>query len=150
MITLNSLSDSKRNSKKRKRVGRGPGSGTGKTSGRGHKGAGSRSGYTRRHGYEGGQLPLHRKLPCRGFSNARFQKRWVCVNLRQLNELFSDGETVSEESLRAHGYISGSCHGVKILGDGELEKKLDFEVSAISASAREKLEKLGVEIKITA
>lgn len=139
MMNLNSLKDTTRYRKSRKRVGRGLGSKLGKTCGRGEKGAGSRSGYKRRYGKEGGNMPLFMKLPIRGFNNARFRKAFDVVNLEQIEAVFSDGETVNIETLRARGFISGKTHGVKILGNGELKKKLKIQIQAISSGAREKL-----------
>lgn len=139
MVTLNTLKNTSRPKKARKRVGRGIGSGTGKTCGRGEKGAGSRSGYKRRWGKEGGQMPLFMKLPIRGFSNARFRREYHVINLDQIEAVFHDGETVNELSLRERGFISGKSHGVKLLGNGEITKKLKIHVHAISSSAREKL-----------
>lgn len=147
MSTLATLRNTSRDWKRRKRVGRGPSSGMGKTSGRGHKGAGSRSGYKRRLTYEGGGLRLFQRLPTRGFTRGRFEKRLDTVNLAQIERAFADGETVNLETLRKHGFISGPSHGVKILGDGELSKKLaGFEVKAFSKAAREKIEKAGIPI----
>ncbi len=139
MMNLNSLKDTSRKRKSKKRVGRGMGSKLGKTCGRGEKGAGSRSGYKRRWGKEGGQMPLYMKLPIRGFNNARFRKEMDVVNLEQIEAVFNDGDTVNIDSLKAHGFINGKTHGVKILGNGELKKKLNFQVQAISAGARDKL-----------
>ncbi|MFT4552645.1 MAG: large subunit ribosomal protein L15 [Chlamydiales bacterium] len=150
MTSLHTLENTYRDHVKTKRVGRGTGSGMGKTCGRGNNGAGARSGYKRRLGNEGGQLPLYRKLPKRGFSNVRFQKKLVSINLRQINVLFADGEVVNEDSLRMHGFINGNCYGVKILGDGDLERKVGIEVNAISSGARAKLEKLGIDYKVVA
>lgn len=136
------MTNSKRGRSAIKRVGRGPGSGKGKTCGRGYKGAGSRSGYKRRWGYEGGQMRLHMKLPNRGFSNVRFQQKLDAVNLAQIEKIFNDGDTVSLETLKQHGIISGKSYGIKILGNGDITKKdLKVEAQAFSASAREKLEK---------
>jgi large subunit ribosomal protein L15 len=148
MTTLETLSDTHRTTKGRKRVGRGPSSGMGKTSGRGHNGAGSRSGYKRRHTYEGGQFRLFKKLPCRGFSNVRFQKRPDAINLALISEMFEDGETVNETTLREHGYISGPSYGIKILGDGDITKKVTIEANAFSEGARKKLEAAGVTFTI--
>lgn len=139
MMNLNSLKDTSRKRKPRKRVGRGLGSKLGKTCGRGEKGAGSRSGYKRRWGKEGGNMPLFMKLPIRGFNNARFRKAMHVVNLEQIEAVFQDGETVSMETLRARGFISGKSHGVKLLGNGELKKKLKIQIQAISSGARNKL-----------
>ncbi|GAB4227625.1 MAG: 50S ribosomal protein L15 [Chlamydiales bacterium] len=147
MITLDSLKNTTRGRISRKRVGRGPGSGLGKTSGRGQKGAGARSGYRRRLGYEGGQMRLHMKMPQRGFSNVRFQKRLEAINLSQIEEIFQSGDVVNESSLREHGLITGKCHGIKILGNGELKKKVTIEANAFSNSAKEKLEKESIDFK---
>lgn len=149
-MNLETLKNTHFKRKRTKRLGRGPGTGNGKTCGRGHKGAGSRSGYKRRFGCEGGQLPLYRKLPTRGFSNVRFQKRLVSINLKQINKLFKEGELVNQDSLRKHGYISGNCYGIKILGDGDLEVKVSIEADAISKGASEKLDKLGIKYKLLA
>ncbi|MBB63676.1 MAG: 50S ribosomal protein L15 [Waddliaceae bacterium] len=132
----------------RKRVGRGIGSGMGKTCCRGQKGAGSRSGYKRRLGKEGGQVPLFRKMPTRGFSNARFRKELNTINLSQIEEVFEDGSEVSLDSLRDKGLVNGRSYGLKVLGDGELTKKVKIRCKAISASARAKCEQLGVEVEI--
>jgi large subunit ribosomal protein L15 len=140
MITLSTLSNCCNPRRDIKRVGRGPGSGKGKTCGRGEKGAGSRSGYKRRWGYEGGQMRLHMKTPKRGFSNVRFRKELETINLYQIDDVFEDGDLVNEQSLRDNGLISGPIHGIKLLGDGELTKKVKIEVTAVSASAREKLQ----------
>ena len=139
MITLNTLKNTTRREQARKRRGRGLGSKLGKTSGRGEKGAGARSGYKRRYGKEGGNMPFFMKIPIRGFNNARFRREMHVVNLGQLNEVYNDGETVNLETLKARGFVSGPTHGVKLLGNGELTKKLTIRVQAISESAREKL-----------
>lgn len=150
MHKLNTLTDTTKVSKRRKRVGRGIGSGLGKTSGRGQKGAGARSGHKRRLGYEGGQFRLYMKLPTRGFSNARFRKTFHTINLDQIEKLYEDGETVNVESLRKHGYITGKTNGVKILGNGELKKKVSIEAIAISTGARDKLQKGKIPFKVLA
>lgn len=141
MITLGTLKNTSRPRKNVKRVGRGPGSGLGKTCGRGEKGAGSRSGYTRRYGYEGGQFRTFMKMPIRGFSNARFQTRFEVVNLDQIDSMFEDGEVVNAETLANRGFLSGRPEGIKILGNGELTKKVTIQADAISEGAREKLHK---------
>ncbi len=146
MTDLSSLTNNSRPYKTRKRVGRGPGSKLGKTCGRGVKGAGSRSGYTRRWGYEGGQMRMHMKMPKRGFSNVRFQKRLEAVNLGMIEEHFQDGEEVSYESLFLKRLVRGNGYGVKLLGDGELTKKVILVVDDISESARVKLEKAGIQV----
>jgi large subunit ribosomal protein L15 len=125
----------------KKRVGRGPGSGHGKTSGRGEKGQKSRSGYSGKRGFEGGQMPLHRRLPKRGFTNI-FKKDYAVVNVSDL-ERFDSGVTVDETTLRQAGLVKGSHDGVKVLGDGELSKKLTVSATKFSKSAREIIEKAG-------
>lgn len=140
MITLATLKNTSRPYKRYKRVGRGIGSGLGKTCGRGEKGAGSRSGYKRRLGYEGGQFRTFMKIPIRGFSNARFRRAYDTVNLGQINAAFEDGEVVNAETLAERGFLSGVTYGIKVLGEGELTKKVTLEVAALSASAQEKLQ----------
>jgi large subunit ribosomal protein L15 len=128
---------------RRKRLGNGESSGLGKTCGRGHKGQKSRSGGGVRPGFEGGQMPLHRRLPKRGFNNFQFQDKIAIVNVGQLNKKFEDDATVDEKALRAAGLVSGRCDAIKILVQGDLEKKLKIVVDAVSASARAKVEKAG-------
>jgi large subunit ribosomal protein L15 len=147
-MELHSLNNESRPWKRRKRVGRGVGSGRGKTSTRGVKGAGSRSGWQARFRFEGGQIPLYRKVPERGFTRGRFQKKLSSVNLSQIDRFYSDGEVVNRDSLYKHGFIPAKCHGVKILANGELTKKVRFEVSALSKAAEEKLQKAGIDYKI--
>jgi large subunit ribosomal protein L15 len=147
-MQLHTLENTTRPYKRRKRIGRGTGSGLGKTCGRGVKGAKSRSGWKRRDRYEGGQIPLYRKLPQRGFSRAQFQKKLDAFNLSQIDRIFADGELVSLETLKEHGFLKGLCHGVKILAVGELTKKVRFEVQAISAEAAKKLDQAGIAYKI--
>jgi large subunit ribosomal protein L15 len=148
MISLNNLKNTTRPLKARKRVGRGLGSKLGKTCGRGEKGAGSRAGYKRRLGKEGGNMPLFMKLPIRVFNNKRFRREYHVVNLKQLNDMFKDGDTVSLETLKERGFISGPSHGVKLLGNGELERKLTIRVQAISDNAREKLTRAKINFDI--
>lgn len=145
MITLHSLADTSRPSKRRKVVGRGPGSNRGKTSCRGQKGDGSRSGYKRRYGYQGGGVPLHRRVPTRGFSNVQFACRLDTINLGLIDKLYTEGETVSLETLRQKRYIKGDSYGIKVLGEGTLTKKLTFQVEAISENAKAKLKEAGIE-----
>lgn len=148
MSLLSQLRNTSTPSQAKKRVGRGPGCKVGKTCGKGHKGDKSRSGYKRRHGQEGGQLPLYRKLPIRGFSNARFRDHVFAINLRRIDELFEDGETVSLEVLKAKRLIPFSAKTqLKILGDGELNKKVLIEAHLFSKSAKEKLEQQSIEFK---
>ena len=126
----------------KKRVGRGPGSGHGKTAGRGEKGQKSRSGFSRMTGFEGGQMPLHRRLPKRGFTNI-FKKEHAVVNVSDL-ERFDNGTTIDEGALRKAGLIKGQTpHGVKVLGDGKLSKKLTVQAAKFSASARKQIEAAG-------
>ncbi len=139
MITLNTLKDTARKRKPYKRVGRGLGSKTGKTCGRGEKGAGSRSGYKRRFGKEGGNMPLYMKLPIRGFSNARFRITYHTINLDQIEMLFEEGEIVNADTLLTKGFVSGKTNGIKILGNGEIKKNVKIQAHAISNGAREKL-----------
>jgi len=126
----------------RKRVGRGPGSGNGKTAGRGHKGQKSRSGYSRRYGFEGGQMPLVRRIPKRGFTNI-FRVEFQVVNLRDLERVFADGDTVSPEEMIEKGLVRAGKRLVKVLADGELSKKLTVRAHKFSASARVGIEKAG-------
>ncbi len=130
----------------RKRVGRGIGSGTGKTSGKGHKGQNARSGGGVRPGFEGGQMPIYRRLPKRGFNNI-FAKEYIAVNVSEL-ERFEDGTEVTAELLKESGVISKVKDGVKILGRGELTKKLTVKVAKFSASAAEKIEKAGGKAEV--
>lgn len=146
MTSLNKLTDTTRQNKERMRVGRGVGSGKGKTCGRGQKGMGARAGVKWRFGYEGGQFRTYMKYPIRGFSNVRFQKRLDAINLSQIDKLYKDGETVNVETLTKHGFLNGKSHGLKILGNGELTKKVTIEARTVSASAREKLERAGTKL----
>jgi large subunit ribosomal protein L15 len=125
-----------------KRLGCGESSGHGKTSGKGHKGQKARSGGSLRLGFEGGQMPLIRRLPKRGFNYAAFHKRYAIVNLSELAD-FKSGSVVNEESLRAAKLVRGNFHGIKILGAGELKNELTIQAEKVSASAREKIEKAG-------
>ena len=132
-----------------KRLGCGESSGHGKTSGKGHKGQKARSGGSIRLGFEGGQMPLIRRLPKRGFNNAQFKVTYAPVNLGQLEKLDASG-VIDEQTFRKAGLVKGSWDGVKVLGDGDLTKKLSLKVDAISASAREKIEKAGGSIELVA
>ena len=129
-----------------KRVGRGIGSGTGKTSGKGHKGQNARSGGGVRPGFEGGQMPLYRRLPKRGFTNI-FAKQYVTINVEVL-EKFENGTDVTAETLKEAGIISKVLDGVKILGRGELTKSLNVKVAGYTASAKEKIEKAGGKAEV--
>ena len=130
-----------------KRLGRGSSSGTGKTSGKGHKGQNARSGGGVRPGFEGGQLPLYRRLPKRGFSNAMFKKTYVVINVSDLNR-FEDGTVVTPELLKEIGIAKRQLSGVKILGNGNIEKKLTVRANVFSAVAKEKIEAAGGKIEV--
>jgi ribosomal protein L15, bacterial/organelle len=145
-MELQNLSPAEGSTHVAKRKGRGHGSGNGKTAGRGHKGQWARSGGGVRVGFEGGQMPLVRRVPKRGFNNI-FAKPLTAVNLRDL-EKFAAGETVSKETLLEKGVITKCQYGVKILGVGELAVKLNFSVNAVSASAMEKIEKAGGKVEV--
>jgi large subunit ribosomal protein L15 len=132
-----------------KRLGCGESSGHGKTSGKGHKGQKARSGGSIRLGFEGGQMPLIRRIPKRGFNNTAFRTSYAPVNLGALEKLDLTG-TIDEQALRKAGVVNGTWHGVKVLGDGNLTKKLSLKVDAISASAREKIEKAGGSVELVA
>ncbi len=132
-----------------KRLGCGESSGLGKTSGRGHKGQKSRSGGGVRPGFEGGQMSLHRRLPKRGFNNTRFQDKIAVVNVASLSERFEDGDTVNMETLKAARLVKGTYDGVKVLGNGDLAKKLTVDGCKVSATAKEKIEKAGGSVTET-
>ncbi len=125
-----------------KRVGRGTSSGTGKTAGKGHKGQNARSGGGVRPGFEGGQLPLFRRLPKRGFSNAKFKVEYATINVSDLDK-FEDGAVVTPELLKEMGIVKKQLAGIKVLGNGELTKKVTVKASKFSAVAKEKIEKMG-------
>jgi len=146
-MRLNDLSPNPGSKHRKKRLGCGESSGKGKTSGKGHKGQKSRSGASIRPGFEGGQMPLYRRLPRRGFNNVQFAKTYAVFNVATLEERFEAGATVDEQVLRDSGLLNGSYDGIKILGDGELTKKLDIVADKATASAREKVEKAGGSIK---
>ena len=129
------------------RKGRGPGSGNGKTAGKGHKGQNARSGGGVRPGFEGGQLPLYRKLPKRGFKNARFGKVYSVINVESLQK-FNDGDVVDFAALLNAGIIKNVFDGVKVLGEGEITKKLTVKAAVFSASAKEKIEAVGGKTEV--
>ena len=141
-ISLNTLKPAKGSTHKKKRVGRGPGSGLGKTAGRGEKGQKSRSGYSRKVGFEGGQMPLHRRLPKRGFTNI-FKKRWLEISLAALEQHFNADEEITPEVLHTRGLIKKAKHDVVVLGNGEVSKALRVSAHRFTKSAREKIEKAG-------
>ena len=147
MLTLANLSPQEGSRKPKKRVGRGPGSGHGKTSGRGHKGAKARSGYQSKPGFEGGQMPLQRRLPKRGFNNI-FRKQYEIIGLGQL-DAFEAGQEISTETLVAAGLVKAG-NGVKILANGEISKALTVKVEKVSGTARELIEKAGGTVVETA
>ena len=133
--------------KRKKVLGRGQGSGKGTTSGKGHKGQKARSGGKTYVGFEGGQMPIYRRLAQRGFSNHPFKQAWQIVNLSQIEKRYESGNTVDYSTLSKKGLIKGS-EPIKVLANGDLSKKLNFKVDAVSASAKEKIEKAGGEIAI--
>ena len=133
--------------KQRKRIGRGIGSGVGKTAGRGHKGQGSRAGFSMSPLFEGGQMPLVRRVPKRGFNNP-FAKKVATINVSDLEDLFNAGDTVTPGVLQESQIIKVNFDCLKILGDGELTKKLDIKAHSFSASAKEKIEKAGGQVTI--
>jgi large subunit ribosomal protein L15 len=136
--------------KKRKRVGRGKGSGHGKTCGRGHKGDRSRSGFSIPLTYEGGQMPLFRRIPKRGFNNANFTTRYEVVNVSQLDRLFDDGAAVGVQEMVVAGLIDSPASRIKVLGDGELSKKLNVTAHKFSKSAEQKISGCGGTVKVVA
>ena len=145
-MKLNELSPAKGSRKAPNRLGRGVGSGSGKTAGRGTKGYNSRSGGGVRPGYEGGQMPLHRRLPKRGFANI-FRKNIAVINIRDLKR-FDKGSVVDETALVQAGLVSGKRDGIKLLAHGEIDYALDIKISKISQSAREKVEAAGGKVEV--
>ena len=146
-MKLHELHPAEGSVKNRKRIGRGPGSGTGKTSGKGHKGQNARSGGGVRPGFEGGQIPLFRRLPKRGFSNALFKTEYAIINLSDLNR-FNDGDVITPELLLEKGIIKKQLSGVKVLGNGTLEKKVTVKAHKFSESAKEKIETSGGKVEV--
>ncbi|MDE5605214.1 MAG: 50S ribosomal protein L15 [Eubacterium sp.] len=146
-MKLHELSPAEGSKKAVKRIGRGAGSGQGKTAGKGHKGAKARSGYSRQAGFEGGQMPLQRRLPKRGFNNI-FRTEYAVVNLSSLEERFESGAVVDTDSLKACGLIKKELDGVKVLGKGEITKALTVKVAAISESAKAKIEAAGGKAEV--
>jgi large subunit ribosomal protein L15 len=141
MMKLSELSPAKGSTKSRKRIGRGVGSGSGKTAGRGSKGQNSRSGGGVRPGFEGGQMPIHRRLPKRGFVNI-FKKQFAIVNIRDLDK-FETGSVVDEAALVREGLVKGRRDGIKLLGNGEISYPLTVKVHKVSKTAKEKIEAAG-------
>ena len=146
-MKLHTLAPNEGSTKERKRLGRGVGSGTGKTSGKGHKGQNARSGGGVRPGFEGGQLPLFRRLPKRGFSNAPFKVRYATINLSDLNR-FEDGALVTPEILKEIGLVKNQLDGIKVLGNGTLEKKVNVKAHKFSSVAKEQIEKMGGKAEV--
>jgi large subunit ribosomal protein L15 len=141
-MALNNLKPAEGSKFNRKRVGRGPGSGLGKTAGRGHKGAQSRSGWKYKRGFEGGQMPLHRRVPKRGFTNI-FRTEYDVVNLDQLEKLFEKGATVTVDALRERGIVSSRTAKVKVLARGEVTKALTVQAHKFSGKAADKIAAAG-------
>lgn len=146
-MKLHELSPAAGSTKKAWRKGRGPGSGNGKTAGRGHKGQNARSGGGVRTGFEGGQIPLYRRLPKRGFTNDVFKKEYAIINVEALDK-FNDGDVVSIETLVNEGIIKKELCGLKVLGRGEITKKLTVKATIFSASAKEKIEAAGGKVEV--
>ena len=143
MSDLNSLKPDPGSTHKRKRIGRGPGSGHGKTAARGHKGMWSRSGSSQKRGFEGGQMPLHRRMPKRGFSNAPFKKEFSTINVSDLGK-FVKGSKIGPQELIAAGVIRNlKKHGLRVLGDGQIDRALTVSAQYFTESAREKITKAG-------
>ena len=147
-MKLHELSPAPGSVKNRFRKGRGTGSGNGKTAGKGHKGQNARSGGGVRPGFEGGQLPLYRRLPKRGFKNFLFKKEYAIVNLKVLEKIFNDGDEVTVEKLIENGIIKKRLDGVKILAVGELTKKLTVKADLFSEAAKNKIESVGGKAEV--
>lgn len=145
-MKLHELSPAPGSVKEVKRIGRGHGSGQGKTAGKGHKGQKARAGHGMRPGFEGGQMPLQRRVPKRGFNNI-FAKEIVAINVSAL-EVFDNGATVDPQALRDKGIVKKACDGIKILGNGELTKKLTVQATAFSESAKAKIESAGGKAEV--
>ena len=146
-MRLENLPKSKE-TKVNKRVGRGPGSGMGKTATRGENGQKSRSGVSIKPWFQGGQSPLYRRIPKRGFNNARFTTRFATINLSDLNKFFGDGDVVTEEVLKERGIIKKRLSGIKILGNGNLEKKLTIKANRFTTNAVSKIEQAGGKAEV--
>lgn len=146
-MKLHELTPAPGSVKEAKRKGRGAGSGNGKTAGKGHKGQKARSGGGVRPGFEGGQMPLQRRIPKRGFNNI-FATNYVAINVGVLNEKFNDGDVVDAAAIKASGIIKNTKDGIKILGEGNLTKKLTVKASAYSESAKQKIEEAGGKAEV--
>jgi len=141
-LSLNNLHPAPGSTHKKKRVGRGPGSGLGKTAGKGHKGQKSRSGYSSKRGFEGGQMPLQRRLPKRGFTNI-FKKAWIEISLAKIEANFNSGDVVTPEILHDRGLIKKAKHDLVILGNGDITKSLTISSHRFTKTAKDKIEKAG-------
>ena len=141
-LSLNNLKPAKGSTHKKKRIGRGPGSGLGKTAGKGHKGQKSRSGYSSRPRFEGGQMPLQRRLPKRGFTNI-FKKEWIEISLAKIEASFNVGDEVTPEILHERGLIKKAKHDLVILGNGDVTKSLKISAHRFTKTAKDKIEKAG-------
>ncbi len=141
-LGLNNIKPAPGSTHKKKRVGRGPGSGLGKTAGRGNKGQKSRSGYSSRPGFEGGQMPLQRRLPTRGFTNI-FKKQWIEISLAKIEQNFNAGDEITPEVLHERGLIKKAKHDLVILGNGDISKGLNISAHRFTKAAKEKIEKAG-------
>lgn len=148
MLTLHTLQPNPGAKHRKKRLGNGESSGLGKTCGKGNKGQKARSGGSIRPGFEGGQMPLHRRLPKKGFNNTRFQSKIAVVNVSQLEAFFDADATINEDSLRARGLVQGACDAVKLLGQGVVTKRFTVAVDFASASAREKIAAVGGTLSV--
>ena len=146
-MKLHELSPAEGSKKSVKRIGRGAGSGQGKTAGKGHKGQKARAGRGMRPGFEGGQMPLQRRIPKRGFNNI-FAKKIAAVNVSSLDKAFEDGATVTVDALIEKGLIKKALDGVKVLGNGEISKKLTVQVNSFSDSAKQKIEAAGGKAEV--
>lgn len=149
MITLSSLKNTHRPVKNSKRLGRGVGSKRGKTSGKGHKGDKCRNGHKFRFGYEGGGLPLYKKIPTRGFTNGRFRACRYAINLDEIDALYKNGDVVNTQTLREKGVLpKGGVFELKVLGNGDTKKKVTIEAHHFSGSAKEKLDKQSISYRL--
>lgn len=146
-LSLNNLRPAKGSTHKKKRLGRGPGTGLGKTAGRGEKGQKSRSGYSSKIGFEGGQMPLHRRLPKRGFTNI-FKKHWIEVSLAALDRNFDANTEITPEVLHKRGIIKKAKHDIVVLGNGDISKALKISAHRFTRSAKEKIEKAGGTVTV--
>lgn len=148
MAGINTLRPDSGSTHKTKRIGRGPGSGHGKTAARGHKGMWSRSGSSQKRGFEGGQMPLHRRMPKRGFTNAIFKKKFSTINVSDLSKFENGSKVGPQEFLEARVIRKLRTHGVRVLGDGQVDRALHVSAHHFTASAREKITKAGGTVEV--